>query len=91
MKPPFDPLKAGWVTCPKCQGYRWYHHGHCTHCDGEGVVVGPPADGINLAPLAAGMIATPLRFPIRGAMNTLAAACCYWEDVEAANAYRRSP
>lgn len=55
-KPPFDPLTAGWIKCPRCQGGSWYHGDEpaaCPSCEGEGIVVGPPRDGITLAPYIA--------------------------------------
>ena len=56
-KDPFDPLKAGWVKCRSCDGWGESDPGHpcsrpgdCSTCDGLGIVVGPPEDGLFLAP-----------------------------------------
>jgi hypothetical protein len=49
-KPPFDPLKSGWETCGYCFDGKWgYNNRECEHCDGLGIVVGPPRDGVLLA------------------------------------------
>ena len=47
-KPPFDPLTAGWVECEWCPEPRR----GCEYCDGLGIVVGPPEDGIEFMVLA---------------------------------------
>jgi hypothetical protein len=53
-KPPYDPLKSGWETCGYCFDGTWgYNNRECEHCDGLGIVVGPPRDGIHLVELRA--------------------------------------
>jgi hypothetical protein len=49
---PFDPLTAGWVRCPKCWGIQFFRW--CDWCDGLGIVVGPPEDGLEIARMFAG-------------------------------------
>jgi hypothetical protein len=58
-KPPFDPLKAGWIPCPVCQNHESSFEGsffsyRCPGCDGLGIVVGPPKDGLEIARMFAG-------------------------------------
>jgi hypothetical protein len=55
-KPPFDPLKAGWVMCAcRCHLSEWitmdHRHDQCPSCDGLGIAVGPPEDGLEIAVL----------------------------------------
>lgn len=44
---------AGWVTCAKCKGDGYFFGlcgramQECMACDGLGIVVGPPEDGIS--------------------------------------------
>jgi hypothetical protein len=52
-KPPFDPLKAGWIPCPTCENHESSFEGsffsyRCPGCDGLGIVVGPPSDGLRM-------------------------------------------
>jgi len=54
IRPAFDPLTAGWVLCAcRCHQTEWISTGHvhdrCPHCDGLGIVIGPPTDGKHLA------------------------------------------
>ena len=57
---PFDPLKAGWRLCGYCQGYAYLHEGPCRSCDGLGIVVTPPEDGIPLSYFFAGKSLIPV-------------------------------
>ena len=55
MKPPFDPLKAGWVPCPVCENHESSFEGstlsyRCSGCDGLGIVVAPPKDKCHVIP-----------------------------------------
>ncbi len=54
VKPPFDPLKAGWIPCDSCNGHPTGALGDaCEWCDGLGIVVGPPRDGLEIVRMAA--------------------------------------
>jgi hypothetical protein len=52
-KPPFDPLNAGWVMCAcRChqsEFVRGHRHDECPTCEGLGIVVAPPRDGMSVS------------------------------------------
>jgi hypothetical protein len=48
-----DPLESGWIWCLECG--RWDEADPtCPACDGLGIVVGPPEDGMEIARMFAG-------------------------------------
>jgi hypothetical protein len=84
VKPPFDPLTAGWVTCSMCGGTKEREEPYCpyplpcTYCNGLGIVVGPPEDGIEMIEFVATHIRAEVPYEWRGGIPCVAA-----------NAYRR--
>jgi hypothetical protein len=81
IKPPFDPLAAGWRGCRTCAGKGEVGFMEpCGSCDGLGIVVGPPEDGLEIARSLHISMDSEAKFPIPDSIMPL---------VRRANDYRR--